>query len=556
MTNKQKAKDVAKDASYVLLIVARILLVPISFLYQGFHLYVFSCLHIYCTRCLGWCFKKIDGRLCRCVDLRYTDPQFPATSKSVDSDHPQGHFYAWMRAWDLHCTVNGADAAFLFADGVSVKDICQGGLGDCWLIAAIAALAEYPGLIQRIFVTKETNPLGRYTLRLFDIALGDDSGGGFVNVVVDDRIPTKCDGGYPRLMYMKMDEKEGEIWPLLVEKVLAKWAGSYKSLDGGHASWALATLTGWETESLIKTSQGRSWEKRCMMPKKSAPRDPHTISYESLHESFSQNELFELLKKYDEGDYIMCCSSHSGNDTVAESSGGIVQGHAYTLIGVHQIGEHRLMQCRNPWGSFEWTGKWSDKHQSWLDHREVFQKLNPSWEDDGIFYIGFEDFVKNYRKIDVCKRDVNVYTDLYLNVDENDGAIGPTKACVSGCGKYLTGEGCKLSHPFSPVRGEIDMRKRWFLRSIDWLVKDFKSIRVRRSMVVGARVELVNMGSRSEMNGKFGEIVEPPHDGEDDLVKVKLENRGRTVKVKQSQVLVKLVLAVGGGGAEPMEKII
>lgn len=58
------------------------------------------------------------------------------------------------------------------------------------------------------------------------------------------------------------------------------------------------------------------------------------------------------------------------------------------------------------------------------------------------------------------------------------------------------------------------------------------------------------------MNGKFGEIVEPPHDGEDDLVKVKLENRGRTVKVKQSQVLVKRVRAVGGGGAEPMEKII
>ncbi|GMH82239.1 hypothetical protein TrVE_jg11818 [Triparma verrucosa] len=552
-TKQQTIKHIAHDIFYFCFIFVRCLLVPVMFFYQGFHLYLFSCLHIYATRAMGWCFKRIDGRLCKCIDLRFTDPDFPATSSSVDREHPRGHFFAWMRAWDLHCTVNGNDAAFLFSGGVNARDLCQGGLGDCWLIAAIAALAEYPGLIQRIFITKETNPLGKYTLRLFDISLGDDDAkkrGKYVNVTVDDRIPTKCDGGYPRLMYMKMDEKEGEIWPLLIEKALAKWAGSYKDLDGGYPSWALATLTGWETESLIKR-QGGSWEKKLIMPMKSRPRHPQSTTYESLHESFSEDELFNLLKKYDEQDYIMCCATHSGNDTVADSSGGIVQGHAYTLIGVHQVGSHRLMQCRNPWGKFEWKGKWSDKHQSWLENREVFQALNPSWDDDGIFFIGFEDFVKNYRMVDVCKRDQNVYTDLYLDVDEKDGVTGPTKSCMKGCGKYVTGEGCRLSHPFSAVRGEIDMRRPWYLRSINYLLNDFTSTRHRRTLVVGARVVLENM-AREDMNGKVGTIVEAPHEGEDDLVKIKLEG-GRNVKVKTRQVGVRSIVV--GGGGEAMERV-
>ena len=41
-------------------------------------------------------------------------------------------------------------------------------MGDCWLLAAIACLAEHDGAIQAVFRTKEANPRGKYVLRLYD----------------------------------------------------------------------------------------------------------------------------------------------------------------------------------------------------------------------------------------------------------------------------------------------------------------------------------------------------------------------------------------------------
>eukprot|EP00438_Fugacium_kawagutii_P032382 Skav234885 [mRNA] locus=scaffold840:462015:481830:- [translate_table: standard] len=54
----------------------------------------------------------------------------------------------------------------LFSPEIDSRDICQGALGDCWLLAAIACLAEHDGAIQA--VTKEVNPRGKYVLRLYD----------------------------------------------------------------------------------------------------------------------------------------------------------------------------------------------------------------------------------------------------------------------------------------------------------------------------------------------------------------------------------------------------
>merc|ERR1711862_17761 len=36
-------------------------------------------------------------------------------------------------------------------DGANPQDICQGSVGDCWLLCAMPAMAEYDGLIERLF---------------------------------------------------------------------------------------------------------------------------------------------------------------------------------------------------------------------------------------------------------------------------------------------------------------------------------------------------------------------------------------------------------------------
>ena len=48
------------------------------------------------------------------------------------------------------------------------RTVAPGALGDCWLLAAIACLAEHDGAIQAVFRTKEVNPRGKYVMRLYD----------------------------------------------------------------------------------------------------------------------------------------------------------------------------------------------------------------------------------------------------------------------------------------------------------------------------------------------------------------------------------------------------
>lgn len=45
-----------------------------------------------------------------------------------------------------------------------------------------------------------------------------------------------------------------------------------------------------------------------------------------------------------------------------------MQGHAYGLLDLQEVDDVKLVRARNPWGSFEWTGKWSDNDEkSWTE---------------------------------------------------------------------------------------------------------------------------------------------------------------------------------------------
>lgn len=59
----------------------------------------------------------------------------------------------------------------------------------------------------------------------------------------------------------------------------------------------------------------------------------------------------------------MVGSTQPGSDTT-KSVSGVVQGHAYTILNATEVNaggsQHRIVQCRNPWGKGEFHGKWSD----------------------------------------------------------------------------------------------------------------------------------------------------------------------------------------------------
>lgn len=84
---------------------------------------------------------------------------------------------------------------------------------------------------------------------------------------------------------------------------------------------------------------------------------------------------------------------------------GIVDAHAYTLIGVKEITcddgkKEKLFKVRNPWGKKEWNGDWSDKSAKWSPSTR--QQVNLTDENDGTFWICLKDFNSFFYLVTLC----------------------------------------------------------------------------------------------------------------------------------------------------------
>jgi len=72
----------------------------------------------------------------------FYDEEFPHNNSSIstDEEYLKKVEAEWISARDpILC-----DSPVLF-DGVAPSDVLQGGIGDCWLVAAIACVCEFPG---------------------------------------------------------------------------------------------------------------------------------------------------------------------------------------------------------------------------------------------------------------------------------------------------------------------------------------------------------------------------------------------------------------------------
>jgi len=77
-----------------------------------------------------------------------------------------------------------AEPSLWGSGGVQPNGTNQGGLGDCWFLAACSALAEHPDRVKKLFTNDEYNKNGIFQVNFW-------YNGVKTPIVVDDRLPVK-----------------------------------------------------------------------------------------------------------------------------------------------------------------------------------------------------------------------------------------------------------------------------------------------------------------------------------------------------------------------------
>ena len=126
--------------------------------------------------------------------------------------------------------------------------------------------------------------------------------------------------------------KDGSVWHSIMEKTFAKRYGNYQRMTGGYLYAGVSALN------------GSPWK-------------------EYWNSELDEDKLWDLIVKHDKMNDIITCG------TSVDSSNGISGSHAYTILSHYELktnrGKVRLLKVRNPWGTEEYKGPWSDSSRLW-----------------------------------------------------------------------------------------------------------------------------------------------------------------------------------------------
>lgn len=230
----------------------------------------------------------------------------------------------------------------LFVDGVHYDDVLQGAIANCYLPAALSAVAQHdPKLIENAI---RQNADGTYTVRFYE-RQWYGSAARPVEITVDGDAPLAQ--GADKGRYAKARDKR-ELWVTVIEKAYAQWKGGYEKIgNGGIAGEVMTALTG------------------------------RPYSYQRVS-GRNADDLFRTIQQGGQQKRPMAAGTYGKDDGVDYNGTGVYAWHAYTVLGAVEENGVRYVQLRNPWGVSEPTG---------------------DGKDDGNFKMKLEDFQRLYQSL-------------------------------------------------------------------------------------------------------------------------------------------------------------
>ena len=318
-------------------------------------------------------------------DNAWTDPLFPPEKKSLcpfnskgwvlpedvwESDVDGWDKIKWCRASEIFDSENFN----VFEEGggkekISTSDIQQGQIGDCYFLSAVGALCNIytkkgEKLIEDLFLHTTKTKEHVYGVYIF-------INGVWELVLVDDYFPYI---GENFKQFSFASSQGNELWISLMEKAWAKVNGCYAKIGCGGA-----------------------------------PNEVFDVLTEAYSEqiAISESKATEIWNKMvisQQKGYVMTAGTSGDVSNLDIEEVGLSPGHAYTVLSVHEMdgpsGKEKVVRLRNPWGNGEWNGDWSDSSSKW-NYVKGASSLDK--KDDGVFFMGFKDFIKYYVTMGIAK---------------------------------------------------------------------------------------------------------------------------------------------------------
>jgi hypothetical protein len=227
----------------------------------------------------------------------------------------------------------------LTVDGIGADDALQGNVGNCYLIAGLASVAKVKPEVLAKNLTASRD--GSYTVTFYERKEGQTR---------PTPVKVKVDGTFAHrgsMLEYGGARSAKELWPLIYEKAYAAWKGSFTAIEGGMSATTLEALTG---------------KKPGFFP---------------VDDALGADHVWKQLQAVSNASTAVVALSKPWNP-----GQGMVEDHAYSVLGISTKNGERFVTLRNPWGETE-PGR--------------------DGKNDGIFTMKLSEFLEAFATVEFAK---------------------------------------------------------------------------------------------------------------------------------------------------------